>query len=194
MTTTRTYIYGNAAHDKVLDARIKRGQPILNDGEILRVPLSMQDAATEDFRGRQRAARKVVDGSGESGLGLHRPGFRTTGNFAATRDERQQVRDEYETYITGAWRIGDARGDDPQTGFGENGPLGQVGTACTVRGGGGKYGVEGSPGTWRQIEGVGLVCVADDRGTDDAASVKDARERAYQMYDRELSQQWRNAR
>jgi len=96
--TTRTFRYGDPADDKVLDARVRRGEPTLYDGETLRVPLRMMDSVTKEFADKRRAARQVVDGAGDSGLGLHRPGFRTTGNFAATRDERQQARDEYTAY------------------------------------------------------------------------------------------------
>jgi hypothetical protein len=76
-----------------------------------------------------------------------------------------------------------------------------VGSACTVRSGAGRYGIEGSPGTMRMIDGE-LHCVADDRRDDirsdsrrDDGSHRDHRQvmdAIYNQIDAERSQAWRS--
>jgi hypothetical protein len=72
-----------------------------------------------------------------------------------------------------------------------------LGSACTVRSGAGRYGVEGSPGTIMRIDGE-LHCVADDRASDirsdshsDHRDHKQTMDQIYNQIDAERSQAWR---
>jgi hypothetical protein len=75
------------------------GDELLPDGQKLRVPMFAMDSA-------QRSASphlpRVHDGTGDSGLAMHRPGFRVTD--APPSDERQRARDAYVHDLTTAWR------------------------------------------------------------------------------------------
>jgi hypothetical protein len=74
---------------------------LLRDGQRLRVPMfamdSMQRTATAHVG-------RVHDGTGDSGLAMHRPGFRVTD--APQSDEMQRAHDAYEHELTTAWRRG----------------------------------------------------------------------------------------
>jgi hypothetical protein len=52
---------------------------------------------------------RVHDGTGDSGLAMHRPGFRVTD--APLSDELQRVYDAYERELTTAWRRGAGKGE-----------------------------------------------------------------------------------
>jgi hypothetical protein len=78
---------------------------LLRDGQRLRVPMfaadSMQGGASPHLP-------RVHDGTGDSGLAMHRPGFRVSD--APLSDELQRARDAYEYGLTTAWRH-DARNE-----------------------------------------------------------------------------------
>ena len=52
---------------------------------------------------------RVHDGTGDSGLAMHRPGFRVTD--APLSDELQRARDAYEHELRTAWRRGAGKED-----------------------------------------------------------------------------------
>jgi hypothetical protein len=154
-----------------------RGQ--LRDGHRMRVPMRMADSA-------DHGPSRVTDASGNAGA-FHRPGFRFSD--AVSRDVVEKAHDEYLEYVTNAWRS-DADTDYGVTGFGESELRGlEIGGVCTVKGGNGKFGEEGSRGTVQLVDGR-KVCVADDKRAD--AAIQDGREAAYQAYDADLQNAWRN--
>jgi hypothetical protein len=71
------------------------------DGQSLRVPMFAMDSIQ---RGASPHLPRVHDGTGDSGLAMHRPGFRVTD--APTSDALQRARDAYEYELTTAWRRG----------------------------------------------------------------------------------------
>src|ERR1700733_8162276 len=105
---------------------------------------------------RIKVPMKMMDSAG--GLPtktVNEAGWARTTRDGTKRDDtqRQSLYDRYDDDITSAWQ-------NPPTGVGSHGFVGcQVGDLCTVRGGGGAYGVEGSPGHLRSINGT-LTCVA----------------------------------
>lgn len=160
---------------------------ILKDDVSVRLPMFMIDGKMK--MADVHTAMQVVN-SGR----YNRPGFRSglQQDAAAAADARADAYLEYETRLTRAYK--DARGDDPDVGFGENGSLDlQVGDVCTVSTGGGKFGPEGSRGHVKMVNGV-LTCVADHLragGSEDPRdSMTDARTQAYLDYDRQVSLQW----
>ena len=52
---------------------------------------------------------RIHDGTGDSGLAMHRPGFRVTD--APLSDELQRAHDAYEHDLTTAWRRGAGKED-----------------------------------------------------------------------------------
>jgi hypothetical protein len=79
---------------------------LLRDGQRLRVPMFATD-------GMQRDASphlpRVHDGTGDSGLAMHRPGFRVSD--APLSDALQRAYDAYEYELTTAWRRGAGKED-----------------------------------------------------------------------------------
>jgi hypothetical protein len=73
------------------------GDELLRDGQRLRVPMFAMDSVQASPR-----LPRVHDGTGDSGLTMHRPGFRVTD--APLSDELQRARDAYEHDLTTAWR------------------------------------------------------------------------------------------
>jgi hypothetical protein len=79
--------------------RVSYDDELLRDGQRLRVPMfdsASQRSATAHLR--------VHDGTGDSGLAMHRPGFRVTD--APPLDELQHARDAYDHDLTTAWARG----------------------------------------------------------------------------------------
>jgi len=70
----------------------------LRNGGRLRVPMF----ATDSMQASPRLPR-VHDGTGDSGLAMHRPGFRVTD--APLSDELQRACDAYEHDLTTAWHV-----------------------------------------------------------------------------------------
>ncbi len=75
---------------------------LLRDGQRLRVPMFAMDSAIQ--RSATTHLGCVHDGTGDSGLAMHRPGFRVTD--APPSDELQHAYDGYEHELTTAWRAG----------------------------------------------------------------------------------------
>jgi hypothetical protein len=69
------------------------------DGQRLRVPMFATDSMQ---RGASPHLARVHDGTGDSGLAMHRPGFRVTD--APPSDELQRAYDAYQRELTTAWR------------------------------------------------------------------------------------------
>jgi hypothetical protein len=92
---------------------------VIKDGIVLRTRMQAMDAAPRPLLARdagpmrvnptgsaQRSASPyllhVHDGTGDSGLAMHRPGFRVTD--APLSDELQRAREDYLKDLTTAWR------------------------------------------------------------------------------------------
>jgi hypothetical protein len=82
------------------------GDELLRDGQRLRVPMFTMDSIQ---RGVSPHFPRVHDGTGDSGLAMHRPGFRVSD--APRSDELQRARDAYEYELTTAWRRGVGKED-----------------------------------------------------------------------------------
>jgi hypothetical protein len=169
----------------------------LRDGVVhVKVPMRMMDATS--------VPTKTVN----------EPGW-------VTRDSKtaKGINDAYSAYdaaLSERWRTADGDDDDsdsaddaamPPTGAGA--PIGlqgaRLGAACTVKSGAGAYGIEGSPGHYRNINGQ-MVCVGDDTTTAAVAAVSSGdaskvtaadhatkMEALYQQRDAELRQQYLKA-
>jgi hypothetical protein len=116
-----------------------------------------------------RSAR-VTDASGDSGLGLHQPGFRISN--ACRRD--MSIYDQYDAAIASEYK------NHPPTGEGSGELRGaQPNDICTIN---------GSPGHLKMINGK-LVCVPDlGRDAND-----DPRQAAIDAYDLEIANRWRGS-
>jgi hypothetical protein len=92
--------------------------PVLKDGETLRVRMTMMDSAVSD-------RLRITDAAGST-VGLNRPGFRLLGGGNAgdqlARDRLAEMRSE-------AYRLADEANvnawKNPPTGVGSRGPIGQ---------------------------------------------------------------------
>jgi hypothetical protein len=78
------------------------------DSQRLRVPMFAMDSAQ---RSATAHLARIHDGTGDSGLAMHRPGFRVTD--APPSDELRRAYDAYEEELTTAWRR-DAVPDAPK--------------------------------------------------------------------------------
>jgi hypothetical protein len=74
---------------------------LLQHGQRLRVPMFAMDSAQ---RGASPHLPRVHDGTGDSGLAMHRPGFRVTD--APPSEELQRAHEAYLQDLTTAWRRG----------------------------------------------------------------------------------------
>lgn len=179
------------------DAFDERGQ--LKDGiSKVRVPLKMMDsggdvdwaawdAALEKARQRDVAFPPVRDSDGRANL--RQPGFTVAARVTdSARQAHRALYDQIDAEVSNAWRT--------PTGAGSRGQRGpRLDAACTVKFGGGKYGPEGSPGTWQLIDDQ-MVCVADghDASAKRDGTTRDARDAAYAEYAQNLRLQYLRAR
>ncbi len=131
------------------------------------------------------------DQEGTAELEDRQPGFAT--RDSAVRAVLDDCYSAYDEAISSAWQNKPTMQTQPLealTGQGSHGQRGpRLGSACTVKFGGGKYGAEGSPGTWKLIDDQ-MVCVADSHDAErgrDAAPLRDA----YTEYDQNLRDAWR---
>ena len=74
---------------------------VLQDGQRQRVPMFATDGAQRSVSAH---FARVHDGTGDSGLAMHRPGFRVSD--APPSDELQVARDDYMHDLRTAWRRG----------------------------------------------------------------------------------------
>jgi hypothetical protein len=74
---------------------------LLRDGQRLRVPMFTMDSMQ---RSESLHLPRVHDGTGDSSLAMHRPGFRVTD--APLSDELWRAREDYLQDLTTAWRRG----------------------------------------------------------------------------------------
>ncbi len=160
---------------------------ILRDGRTFRVPMraldSLQRDVAEHFGGRKavQAGQKIVDGYGQGGLALNRPGFRMN----ATGQNDQSFYDEYDARIATAYR--DADHTAGVEGAGEREFVGKrVGDRCVCKGRN-DLGRQGDRGHIAEIDGE-LVCVSDNHREDGV----DMRDAAYKDYDQQIADAWRN--
>ena len=99
------------------------------DGDRYQARYADNDAAVLQDRAPAHLAR-VHDGSGDSGLAMHRPGFRVTD--APLSDELQRAHDAYEHDLTTAWRRGtgkDVVPDAPKASGNDAMPVDDIETA-----------------------------------------------------------------
>ncbi len=133
---------------------------ILRDGEILRIPLQMMDAASVSNNAAAQARRALlVDRDSYPQKCVDQPGFAHEPapklRDAAASAARMRAYDEYDAAQAIAYQT-----PNGINGAGSRGPVGPtLGDICTVRGGAGRFGKEGSPGTYQRVDGE-LVCVA----------------------------------
>ena len=155
------------------DAFDERG--LLRDGARYRVPMAMRDSGT--VQAAIAAARQVpvTDASGDSGLGLHKPGNRRLSD-ASSYDAAEQAYDAMCRASSEAWKAG------PNPQLDASPPAGaypyeahKEGTSCTVN---------GAPGTL-QREGNYLICKPDAQRRD-SMSVGDAEAIKTQAYEQRV--------
>ena len=181
-----------------------------------RIPMMLRDAAMRDADRREvqrqiKADRqRVVDGAGNDGLALHRPGSRFAAD-AGLYDAAAKAYSEMVTRSENAWRDGPGGGQQDASSLGtEYG--GKPGDPCTVRSGAGRGWIEGGPGHLACVNVEGedvLICVPnapsdrrsdnapilDWRTTDLAKLVRDAAAIKQQAYDemcQAAEQAWKN--
>jgi hypothetical protein len=147
---------------------------LLADGEAMRVPMSMMDSVKPP---------KLADGKQ---VPSHRAGWRVKGSLAtdSKMDARRELYREYDERLSRAY-LGDAAIESQTTGFG-SAPSTELrgsreGDACTI---------DGWPGHLRNVNGR-LNCVPDNKGSQDAKTVKQIRDEAYQSYENDLTNAWR---
>lgn len=161
---------------------------ILKDGVTVSVPTYLVDAGAKMHEVHD-AAQAVRSGK------YNRPGWRPPlHQDAAALDARADAYQQYEERLTSAYL--DARGDDPETGFGSSGSLDlQLGDVCTVKGSS-DIGPQGSRGHIVVGPDGELCCKADhlraggSSDPRDAAMTRDARAALYRQYDEDISRQW----
>jgi hypothetical protein len=150
--------------------------------ETLRVSLSMMDSWQRDvesqFRDQRHGERaRVTDASGDSELGLFRPGFRLLADADDLNDRRRAAYDKFTSDLENAWR------GNPPTGFGSHEPRGaQDGDICTIN---------GAPGDLRCGSDGKLVCVPD--GGKDATLPSTDRAAARTSHIQRLENLWRSS-
>jgi hypothetical protein len=157
------------------DAFDERG--VLRDGHSTRLPLMMRDSLQDDIA-RHATVRSSLHDSANR-LPGHRPGF--VFDSSGSNVERQKAYEEQDAYLRDAWM-------HPVT---DSLTLtaARAGDVCTVRSGGGKYGLEGAPGHLKNIDGE-LVCVADQQQD---ALTRDAKSIALAEHEQWLTNAWRGA-
>jgi hypothetical protein len=164
---------------------------ILKDGKHVTVSMFMKDGLPNpDLTPAQRVAAAVAatrDAMQTFDSNLHRPGFRRaatgTADSVAAATARDAAYADYNRRQSDAWRgttddKAPPAGSYPATDYDE-------GDSCTIG---------GQAGTLQPIDGYDgfLECVADDDdgGTDDSRTI-DAKAKAYESYDSEITNAWR---
>jgi hypothetical protein len=181
----------------------------LKDGRHATVPMFMKDGSPNpDLTPAQRvaaavAATKEAMRSFDSSMHrMHRPGFRYAADTAAgitdsaAADAAITARDaaysDYNRRVQDAWKTGKTRDAPPSEGA-YSADDNSEGDVCTTNG--------GEPGTLQASDdGDWLVCVANDGddGTSDSRTMHDTRtpqqirDAAYESYDSDISNAWRN--
>ena len=173
---------------------------LLKDGHATRVKMYMRDGAINPNllpHQRAKAAQQTEDAAArrfglQDGLQLHKPGFRRNTDAAAL-ERVQEAYAAYDAADSVAYKQPrEFGGDEPRLtgagapGRGSGAPAGAYpyaaaseGASCTSN---------GAPGRLRQVNGK-LECVPDRR--QDAATF-DAKQAAYDEYDRIASNAWRS--
>jgi len=147
---------------------------ILRSGFAIRVPMQMRDAS------RQDAKPVVVDGHGNGGLALRRPGYRI-----ATNDTRRAlVADAYaqaDRQAGNSWKMRDGDQLCPDCdgeGYDEDG------TVCDGCGG------DGLLPEQERARASSNFGSGNEGGSSDASTM--LRDQAYQSYDNDLANAWRS--
>jgi hypothetical protein len=191
--------------DQLEELEEEENDGILRDGQSVRVPLYLKDGSINpDLTPTQRgkAAQQVQDQDAVArkfgladALQMHKPGFRRVTDAAALERVQEAYR-AYDAADAQAYKqtrdYSEFSGAEPRNtgtgapGIGRKASAGAYpysasaeGSSCTVN---------GAPGRLRKVNG-GLECVPDRR--QDAATV-DAKQAAYDEYDRIASNAWRS--
>jgi hypothetical protein len=140
----------------------------LRDGGRYRIPMRMMDSIPRS---------KI--GDGVANFAANRPGYRIPS--ASMHDSKQQreldrLYAERDAEISQAYLTPTGFGSTPSTELRGD----QPGDVCTI---------DGWPGHLRKVNGK-LVCVADDKTSQDARSIRDA---AHQAYENDLVNAWRGS-
>jgi hypothetical protein len=86
---------------------------ILKDGRSYRVKMTARDADSLSALQRSvRSARRITDGNGNGGLGLHRPGFRRLADDTDVRDRRARMYEQYDVALERAYLMPTGFDDD----------------------------------------------------------------------------------
>jgi hypothetical protein len=179
--------------------RKARDGEMLQDGETIRVPVTLRDsddvmrrAMLDHFGDWQHRMQRDSAGDHTAPALLHRPGFVTDVALHrpglvthATSDAIKRAYAEAEAADTHAWMNLAPHFHDAATGELANGREGDV---CTISGPENPNDF-GSSETLRYVDGR-LVCVPNKKARSDAAP-RDDREEAYAEYDRDAADAWR---
>ena len=141
---------------------------ILQDGEVLRVPLYLMDgqpnpdlSPLQRDVGRRYASARITDGAGDSGLALHRPGYRVADGVPRDHSHYAVYDEEMgRAYLNVGARETEVRGQ-------------REGDSCTVKSDRGRDG-------------------STDGKLSDA--MRDEREAAYQEYQDRMQNAWKDWR
>jgi len=170
----RTFRYGDEDDEQILGPGDRLVVPMALMDSMDQRTASIEEAKRSTYRAGERLGLhnrpdvRITDVAGDSGLALHRPGYRVADGIQ--RD--MSVYAAYDAEAEAAYK---------NVGAGKREAQGQrVGDVCTVSTGGGRFGPEGARGHLKMINGE-LTCVADQQ--EDAASFKDEREAAYAAKD-----------
>jgi hypothetical protein len=161
----------------------------LKDGRTYRVRMHAKDSVQAAIMADRRS--HVTDATGDSGLGLHRPGARFATD-ASLYDAAMEAYAQATCAAEEAWRKGPGWQDASALGTGYSG---REGDPCTVRAGASEGYLEGSPGHLARVDGK-LVCVPDKPSRRaDSMSIADAeaiKQRAWEDANREAAEAWKH--
>ena len=185
---------GEFQYDESGNVTAARVPMMLRDSDADRREVQRQikaDAARREVQHQIADRERVVDGAGDAGLALNRPGSR----MLADRSAYDAVADAYDEMCrasSDAWKRGPG-GHQDALAHGTEYAEGREGDPCTVCAGAAEGYLEGSPGHLARVDGK-LVCVPDKRRSDcmspaDAERIKKA---TYDEMCRAGEQAWKN--
>lgn len=155
---------------------LHRDGSTLRDGFTARIATQFRDASASRHR------PLITDGSGNSGLALHKPGYRIP-----TNDSRRSIIEDsyaaYEREITHRYKCGDEEKVCPDCG-GDGGD--EAGDTCETCNG------SGTVSARERSTGEGFSSGNEGHRSEDSRSV--TRDQACRDYDQALSSAWQNGR
>jgi hypothetical protein len=165
---------------------------LLEDGERSRVPMFAMDGMDPVQRAVARHAARVTDASGNSGLVLHRPGFRFVLDDAAGAHAKEVAYRRADAEMVNAWRNPPTNATNSRacpecdgSGLGENGE-----DDCPSCGGTGALDADYE----RKAEEAASRRGSDSRSVNQIVRDHQANmARMYDEFDHELSETWRRS-